>query len=64
MDRSFSHKAIPSAKHGERSTGAPLLALLDVEEQDTNETLSAIYKASFRNECVSQFGAEEPDWLA
>lgn len=43
---------------------APLVALLEVEEQDTNETLSAIYKASLIKECFSHFGAEEPDWLA
>lgn len=48
--------------HGDQCIGPPLLALLEVE--DTNETLSAIYKESFTKECFSQFGAEEPDWLA
>lgn len=41
-----------------------MLAYLQVEEQDTNETLSAISKASFIKECFSQSGAKEPEWLA
>lgn len=48
----------------EQCIGTLMLAYLEVEEQDTNETLFAIYKASFIKECFSKFGAEEPDWLA